>query len=146
MSIANARQLPVSAPVQIVASDTTVKSKLAAEVLTQTGIASRYDLHFDHLIGMLVGKGDDFKLYARFNKMFAREIGWRHFKDTYATRLVTDFSTDELKELLKLSKQPVMQKLLKSEFKTYTDTSKQRAKMGFELWDKYNSGSVSIPE
>jgi hypothetical protein len=66
-------------------------------------------------------------------------------KDAYAARLAADFSEDELKELLKVSKQPVLKKLLQSEVKAYADTSKQRFKIGFELWDKYNSGSVNLP-
>jgi hypothetical protein len=121
------------------------KDKLASELLPAIGIAKRYDLHFDHLLGTLIGKGDELKLYARFRKMFAREIGWKHFKDAYAARLATDFSEDELKELLKLSKQPVMKKLLQSEVKAYLDTSKQRFKMGFELWDNYNNGKIILP-
>ena len=102
-------------------------------------------MHFDHLMGMLIGKGDAFQLYARFRKMFAQEIGWKHFKDAYTARLEADFSEDELKELLKLSKQPLMRKLLQSEVKTYIDTSKQRFKMGFELWNSYNDGKINLP-
>jgi Ca2+-binding EF-hand superfamily protein len=123
----------------------TPKYKLASEVLTETGIAKRYDMHFDHLMGTLIGKGNDSKLYARFRKMLAREIGWKYFKDDYTERLQADFSRDELKELLTLSKQPVIKKLLQSEIKAYMDTSKKRFKMGFELWDKYNNGKISLP-
>ncbi len=77
--------------------------------------------------------------------MFVREIGWKHFKDAYVARLEADFSEDELKELLALSKRPVMKKLLQSEVKAYMDTSKQRFKMGFELWDNYNNGTINLP-
>jgi len=125
-------------------SSTTSRYKLASEVLPEIGIAKRYDMHFDHLMGML-GNSDDFKLYTRFRKMFVQEIGWKHFEGAYTERLVTDFSDDELKELLNLSKQPVMKKLLQSEVKAYSDTSKQRFKMGFELWNNYNSGKLSLP-
>lgn len=123
----------------------TSKYQLASEVLSAIGIASRYDMHFDHLMGTLIGKGDDFKLYARFRQMFVREIGWEHFKDAYAARLEADFSEDELKELLNLAKQPLMQKVLQSEVKAYMDTSQQRFKMGFELWNNYNDGKISLP-
>ena len=102
-------------------------------------------MHFDHLMGTLIGNGDNFKVYARFRKMFTREIGWKQFKDAYAARLEADFSEDELKELLNLSNQTVMKKLLQSEVKAYMDTSKQRFKMGFELWDNYNNGKISLP-
>lgn len=143
--VANSQQLPLDKDQSKISSTETFKSKLASEVLQEIGIAERYDMHFDHLIGVLIGKGDDFKLYARFRKMFASEIGWKHFKDAYAARLEADFSEDELKELLNLSKQPVMKKLLQSEVKAYIDTSKQRFKMGFELWDNYNNGKINLP-
>lgn len=143
--VANSQQLPLDEDQSKASAGETSKYKLASEVLPEIGIAKRYDMHFDHLTGALVGKGDDFKLYARFRKMFAREIGWKHFKDAYAARLEADFSEDELKELLNLSKQPVMKKLLQSEVEAYMDTSKQRFKMGFELWDNYNNGKISLP-
>ena len=145
VDVANSQQIPLGKEQSKIAAVETSKYKLASELLPEIGIAERYDMHFDHLLGMLVGKGDDFKLYARFRKMFAREIGWKHFKDAYAARLEADFSEDELKELLKLSKQPVMKKLLQSEVNAYKDTSKQRFKMGFELWNNYSDGKISLP-
>lgn len=102
-------------------------------------------MHFDHLLGTLIGKGEDLKLYSRFRKMFIREIGWQQFKDAYAKRLETDFSEDELKELLNLSKKPLIQKLLQSEFNAYEDTFKQRFRIGFELWENYNNGKIDLP-
>jgi hypothetical protein len=143
--VGNSQQLPLNEDKFKTSVGETSKYKLASEVLSEIGIAKRYDMHFDHLMGMLIGKGDDFQLYARFRKMFAQEIGWKHFKDAYTARLEADFSEDELKELLKLSKQPLMRKLLQSEVKTYIDTSKQRFKMGFELWNSYNDGKINLP-
>jgi hypothetical protein len=145
VDVANSQRLPFGEAQSKISARETSKYKLASELLPAIGIAKRYDLHFDHLLGTLIGKGDNFKLYARFRKMFAREIGWKYFKDAYAARLEADFSEDELKELLKLSKQPVMKKLLQSEVKAYLDTSKQRFKMGFELWDNYNNGTINLP-
>lgn len=145
VDIANSQRLPFSEVQSKISDRETSKYKLASELLPEIGIAQRYDLHFDHLLGTLIGQGDDFKLYARFRKMFAREIGWKHFKDAYAARLKADFSEEELKALLNLSKQPVVKKLLQSEFKAYMDTSKERFKMGFELWDKYNNGKINLP-
>lgn len=144
--VANSQELPLDKNPFKSSAGQTSKYKLASEVLPEIGIAKRYDMHFDHLMGTLIGKGDDFKLYTRFRKMFAREIGWEHFKDAYIARLEADFSEDELRELLTLSKQPVMKKLLQSEVKAYLDTSKQRFKMGFELWDNYNNGKISLPQ
>ncbi len=141
----NSQQLPLVEYQSKISASETSNHKLANEVLLEMGISQRYDTHFDHLMGTLIGKGDDFKIYTRFRKMFVREIGWSHFKDDYAARLEADFSEDELKELLNLSKQPVMKKFLLSEGKAYMDTSKQRFKMGFELWENYNNGKVRLP-
>ena len=143
--VANSQRLPLDENQSKVFARETSKYKLANEVLQEIGIAKRYDMHFDHLMGTLIGNGDNFKVYARFRKMFTREIGWKQFKDAYAARLEADFSEDELKELLNLSNQTVMKKLLQSEVKAYMDTSKQRFKMGFELWDNYNNGKISLP-
>jgi Ca2+-binding EF-hand superfamily protein len=145
VNIANSQRLPSGEPQSIKSTRETSKYKLASELLSEIGIAKRYDMHFDHLLGTLIGKGDDLKLYERFRKMFVREIGWQHFKDTYVARLEADFSEDELKKLLNLSKQPVMKKLLQSEVKAYMDTSKQRFKKGFEFWENYNSGKIDLP-
>ncbi len=144
-TVANSQRLPLDVDQSKISVGETFQHELASEVLTEIGIAERYDLHFDHLIGVLIGKGDDFELYARFRKMFVREIGWKYFKDAYVARLEADFSEDELKELLNLSKKPVIKKLLQSEIKAYMDTSNQRFKMGFELWKNYNNGTVSLP-
>lgn len=134
---------PADNPAQIMAQATS-KEQLASEVLSAIGIAQRYDMHFDHVIGMLLGQ-DNLGLSAKFKKMFIREIGWKHFADAYVERLVADFSEDELKELLKLAKQPLMQKILQSEVKAYADTSKQRFGMGVVLWDRYNQGQIDLP-
>lgn len=143
--VVNSQQLPLDENQSKTSTGETFKYRLASELLSEIGIAERYDMHFDHLMGTLIGKGDDSKLYARFRQMFVQEIGWTHFKDAYAARLEADLSEDELKELLNLSKQPVMKKLLQSEAKAYMDTSKQRFKMGFELWNNYNNGEISLP-
>jgi hypothetical protein len=146
VNVANSQRIPLVEVQSKTSAAETSKHKLATEVLLEIGIAKRFDTHFDHLMGTLIsGNGSDLKLLARFRKMFVREIGWEHFKDAYAARLEADFSEDELKELLNLSKQPVMKKLLQSEVTAYMDTSKQRFKMGFELWNDYSNGKVSLP-
>jgi Uncharacterized protein conserved in bacteria (DUF2059) len=144
VDVANSQRLPLAEAQSKTSARETSKYKLASEILPEIGIAKRYDLHFDHLMGTLLGQRND-KDYARFRKMFVREIGWKNFKDAYAARLKADFSEDELKELLKLSKQPVMKKLLQSEAKVYMDTSKQRFKMGSEFWNNYNDGKINLP-
>lgn len=145
VDVVNSQQLSLDQNQSKISAKETYKFKLATDVLLEMGIAKRYDMYFDHMIGSLIGNGDDFKLYARFRKMVTKEIGWEHFKDAYAARLETDFSQDELKELLNLSKQPVMKKLLQSEFNAYLNTSKQRFKMGYALWDNYSNGKIVLP-
>jgi Uncharacterized protein conserved in bacteria (DUF2059) len=145
VGVANSQRLHLSEVQSKTSARETSKYKLASELLSEIGIAKRYDMHFDHLMGALIGSGDNLKLYERHRKMFVREVGWKYFKDAYAARLEADFSEDELKRLLNLSKQPVMKKLLQSEIKVYMDTSKQRFKMGFELFEKYTDGRVSLP-
>jgi hypothetical protein len=143
--VANSQQLSLVEYQSKKSARETSKNQLATAVLLELGIVKRYDMHFDHLMGALIGKGDDINLYTRFRKMFIREIGWSHFQDAYAARLEADFSEDELKELLNLSKKSVMKKLLQSEVKAYMDTSRQRFKMGFALWENYNEGKIDLP-
>ncbi|CAN1212514.1 DUF2059 domain-containing protein [Tumidithrix helvetica PCC 7403] len=142
---ANSQQLPLDEAHSKTSAKETSKHKLASELLVEVGIAKRYDMHLDQMMGALVGSGVELKIHESFKKMFVREIGWKHFKDAYAARLEADFSEDELKELLNLSKQPVMKKLLQSEVKAYRDTSKQRLKKGFELWENYQNNNISLP-
>lgn len=93
--VASSQQLPLDENQSNPSARETSKYKLASELLPEIGIAARYDMHFDHLMGALIGNGDDFELYTRFRRMFVREIGWEHFKDSYAARLEADFSEDE---------------------------------------------------
>ncbi|MCM1981743.1 DUF2059 domain-containing protein [Lyngbya confervoides] len=142
---AKSQEIPQVADPSHLLAQSASKDMLAADVLRETGIAERYDMHFDHMMGMLIGDGNDSNLYSRLRKMFAQEIGWSQFQDVYIGRLKADFSEDELQDLLELSKQPVMKKLLQSEAQAYTDASARRFKMGYELWLNYNEGKISLP-
>jgi hypothetical protein len=61
-------------------------------------------------------------------------------------RLEADFSETELQELLNLSKQPLMKKLLKAEVQAYSEVGKERRKLLFQIWDDYNSGKIEAPK
>jgi len=74
-----------------------------------------------------------------------RGAGWATIEDKYIARIEASFSESELKELLKLSKQPPIQKLLQNEIQLYTDVSEQRRKLMFRFWDDYNSGKILPP-
>jgi hypothetical protein len=78
-------------------------------------------------------------------ELFAREAGWKYVRDEYEARLAADFSASELQELLKLSRQPVMKRLLQSEIRAYTDTNDKRHRLGFQVWDNYNRGKFKPP-
>jgi hypothetical protein len=81
---------------------TTVKGKLASEVLSNLGIDRRYDLYFDHALGLLLNPGVNAKFQKWMGELLAREAGWNKTQSKYVTKLAADFSEAELRELLKL--------------------------------------------
>jgi hypothetical protein len=119
------------------------KKELANQVLLSIGIASQYDMYFDHTMGISFG-GETInpKENARMREMIVREAGWKYVKDDYVAGLSADFSVAELKELLRLSKLPVMQRLLRSEIQAYNTTSPKRYKLLYTLFDNYINGLV----
>ncbi len=124
---------------------TTVKGKLASEVLSTLGIDRRYDLYFDHALGLLLNPSVDAKFQKWMGETLAREAGWNKTQAKYIDKLEADFSEAELKDLLKLSQQPVMKKLLRAEIQVYADTSKQRRQLLERVWYDYNEGRISPP-
>ncbi len=124
---------------------TTVKGKLASEVLSTLGIDRRYDLYFDHALGLLLNPSVDAKFQKWMGEMLAREAGWSKAQSKYIAKLEANFSEVELKELLKLSQQPVMKKLLRAEIQVYTDTSPERRRLLERVWTEYNEGKISPP-
>jgi hypothetical protein len=121
------------------------KRDLAQTVLENIGIAQQYDMYFDHAIGIVVSS-DNPKFKSGLRAMMAREAGWEKVRDDYITRLITDFSTTELQELLSLSKRPLLQRLLRSEIQAYNDTSSKRFKLLNEVWTNYNEGKINVPQ
>ena len=77
--------------------------------------------------------------------MLAREAGWKYVETDYIARLEADFSETELKELLNLPQQPLMQKLLRSQFQAYSNTSSARYQRLNQVWEDYNSGRIAPP-
>jgi hypothetical protein len=123
------------------------KKELANQVLSAIGIASQYDMYFDHTMGITFGSATiNAKENARMRKMIVREAGWQYVKDDYVAKFSTDFSVAELKELLRLSKMPVMQKLLRSAVQAYDNTAPKRYKLLYTLFDNYSNGLVQPPE
>jgi hypothetical protein len=123
------------------------KKELANQLLSSIGIASRYDMHFGHTMGISFGgETINAKENARMRKMIVREAGWKYVKDDYVAKFSADFSVAELKELLRLSKLPVMQRLLRSEVQAYDITAPKRYKLLYTLFDNYSNGLVKPSE
>jgi hypothetical protein len=124
---------------------TTVKGKLASEVLSNLGIDRRYDLYFDHAVGIVVSPNTNSKFQTWLGEMLAREAGWSKIQAKYVAKLETEFSEAELRQLTKISQQPVMKKLLRAEIQAYTATSTQRRQLLARVWSDYNEGKIPIP-
>jgi hypothetical protein len=77
--------------------------------------------------------------------VLAREAGWEKIENKYIARLESHFSESELRELLKLSKNPFMKKLLQDEIQAYSNVSEERQKLLFKVWDDYKSGFIKPP-
>jgi hypothetical protein len=138
--------LPTGSTAQISPPVTSLspKQQLARDVLIATGIAKQYDTYFDHSIGLVVfSQNLQFTNWLR--EMLAREAGWKYVEADYIARLEADFSETELKELLSLSQQPLLQKLWRSQFQVYGDTSPARYQRLNQVWDDYNSGMIDPP-
>lgn len=130
-------------------SVTKVQSKqaLARAVLSEMGIAKRYDRYLDNSLGIAVSPGleKNTKFMTWLHDILVREAGWKFVETQYAARLEANFSEAELKELLSLAKQPTMKKLLQSEIQAYLDTTLDRHKLLFKVWDDYNTGKINPP-
>jgi hypothetical protein len=121
------------------------RQDLAQTVLENIGIAQQYDMYFDHVIGLVVAS-DNSKFKSGLRKMLAQEAGWSRVRADYGARLLANFSTAELQELLRLSKRPLLQRLLRSEIQAYNDTSPKRFKLLNEVWTNYNEGKINVPQ
>jgi hypothetical protein len=128
------------------ANPTKSKQELAKELLAEIGIAQKYDMHFASIIDMAVAPASKPKFDAWLQGVLVQGAGWKHAEAKYIARLEADFSEAELQELLNLSKQPLMKKLLQSEVLAYGDVGKERRKLLFQVWDDYNSGKIEAPK
>ncbi|MBM0743219.1 DUF2059 domain-containing protein [Phormidium sp. CLA17] len=122
------------------------KQELAQAVLSEIGIAQHYDRYLGNSVDIVVAPATNRpKFHAWLQGVLAREAGWSHAKSSYLARLEATFSEAELKELLTLSKQPLMKKLMQTEVQAYVDASPERRKRLQKVWDDYNSGRIQIP-
>jgi hypothetical protein len=140
-AIVYSQQAPSQPP-----ATSTIKGKLASEALSTLGIDRRYDLYFDHALGLLLNPSTSYKLQTWLGEVLAREAGWKKTQAKYIAKLEANFSEAELRDLLKLSQQPVMKKLLRAEIQVYTETSKERRRLLERVWTDYSEGKIPIPD
>jgi hypothetical protein len=129
---------------------TTSQSKraLARQVIGKIGISNKYNLYLDNALDIAIadgGSGRNSKFRVWLLQVLTREAGWAKIEDKYIARLEADFSESELKELLNLAKHPLMKKLLQAEMQSYADSSLERRKLMFKVWDDYQSGKINPP-
>ncbi|UBF27905.1 DUF2059 domain-containing protein [Kovacikia minuta CCNUW1] len=122
------------------------RRELAREVLRETGISQKYNLYLGNSVDLgLPFSTRNSKYREWLQAVLAREAGWAKIEDKYIARLEADFSESELKELLNLSRQPLMKRLLQNEMQAYVDSSEERRKLLSQVWDDYNSGKINPP-
>jgi hypothetical protein len=138
--VANSQQ---SLPTKV-NSETLSKHELAKEVLTSTGVAEKYNLYLGNSLDISLPSTKP-KFRQWMQEVLVREAGWVKIEDKYIARLEASFSESELKELLNLSKRPLVRKLLQNEIQAYVDVSEERQKLLFKVWDDYNSGIINPP-
>lgn len=124
-----------------------VSHDLAKEVLATIGIPQTYDLYLRNSIdiGITPEMAEDEALMAWFDQLFVEEAGWSYVEAIYIAQLEANFSEAELRELVELVKNPLIQRLVKTEIEAYGASTEQRRKLFFQLWENYNSGQFSPP-
>jgi hypothetical protein len=132
----------VPAPITVTAKS---KKQLAQEVLVELGIGKQYDLHIWNSVYIAVNRDVNKEFKVWLQQTIVRFAGWKYVESQYVTRLATNFSQEELEELLSLAKKPLMKKLLRAEIQAYEDTGEKRAGLLWQFWEDYNDGKVSIP-
>lgn len=122
------------------------KQELARAVLSEIGIAQRYDRDLGNIVDIIVAPATyKPKFHAWMQGVLAREAGWKHAESNYLARLEATFSEAELKELLTLAKQPLMKKLMQAEVQAYADAAPERRKRLDKVGDDYQSGRIQMP-
>ena len=129
------------------AADPRSKKDLAKAVLSELGVASRFDLYLTRGADQVAG-GDirDPKIHQWLQGLWIQELGWSTVEEAYVAHFEAKFSEAELKELLVLSKNPTMKKLMNEELMAFRSTFTQRNKTFARFWYRYNALEFSPPE
>jgi hypothetical protein len=151
LAITNMKKLPalvaVPALTTSLSAQTPPKRELAKAVLSELGVASRFDAYPAGGADQ-AAEGDD--RHPKFRQWLqglrVRELGWTKVEEAYIAHFESKFSEAELKELLVLSKNPTVRKLLNEELDAYRATFDQRNKMFAVFWRRYNALEFSPPD
>lgn len=135
------------ASVPVIAADRASKRDLARAVLQELGVSARFDAYLtrgaDQAAGGVIQNA---KLHQWQQKLWVQELGWRTVEDAYIAHFETKFTDKELAELLALSKNPVVRKLLDEELNAFRSTFIARNKNFEVFWRKLNSLEFEPPE
>lgn len=127
-------------------AQTPSKRELAKTVLSELGVAARFNTYLTGGADQVAG-GDirNPKIHQWLQGIWVQELGWTKVEDAYIAHFESKFSEAELKELLGLSKNPTVKKLLKEELDAYRATFEQRNKTFAVFWRRYNALEFSPP-
>ncbi|PZV16680.1 MAG: DUF2059 domain-containing protein [Leptolyngbya sp.] len=133
-------------PSSVIRKTAQSKPELARAVLSEIGTAQHYDQYLGNIVDFAFAPATyKPKFHAWLQGVLAREAGWKHAESNYIARLEATFSEAELKELLTLSKQPLVKKLLQAEVQAYADAAPERRKRLDKVWNDYNSSRIPMP-
>ncbi|MEP1079600.1 hypothetical protein NDI52_29770 [Leptolyngbya sp. PL-A3] len=121
--------------------------ELARAVLSETGIAERYDLYLGNAMDLATSPemARNTQFVAWLNELTVQEAGWKYVEAQYIDRLNSHFSEAELTALLELAKQPLMQKWIQFEVESYLGSVEERRRLLFLLWENYNNAVFTPP-
>ncbi len=136
----------VAVSTAIVAADQS-KQDLVIAVLSEAGIAKQYDLYLGNSVDIVVPleTTSNDKFMAWLQALCVREAGWDSIAAQYIDQLEKDFSETELRELLALTQQSLVARLVQSEMEAYAASAAERRRLLAVLWENYNSGVFTPP-
>lgn len=121
------------------------KQALTKSVLVDAGIAAQYDRYLMNSAEIVTPPTTNQRFLSWLQQLLVKEAGWQQVESQYIARLESSFSPKELQELESLVKQPLLQKLLQVDAKTYAELSPKRRQILSKVWDNYNQGKYEIP-
>ncbi len=128
-------------------AQTLTKRELAKTVLTELGVASRFNVYLTSGADQVSGGAiQNPRMHQWMQGLWVQELGWTKVEDAYIAHFESKFSEAELKELLVLSKNPTVRKLLKEEVDAFKATLEQRNKNFAIFWRRYNALDFLPPD